>query len=150
MNLGDRIRSAREAAGLSQGQLAEKVNVATRTIWNWERGGASPRSKLGALERALGVQLRGQLDDSRDAPRLPDATDAQLVVEFSGRLAGRDARIRALATQVDELRGLLNGTSGATLPERWAARRRENPDEEPKPDDEGRNEDREHDDGETP
>lgn len=51
----DRIRCARETAGLSKVQLAEALNVTTRTIANYEEDGA-PSSKGHALAEVLGVR----------------------------------------------------------------------------------------------
>lgn len=38
VTIGNRIRAAREAAGLTQGELAEKVGVATNSICRYELG----------------------------------------------------------------------------------------------------------------
>lgn len=51
----DRIRCARETAGLSKVQLAESLGVTTRTIANYEEDGA-PSSKGYALAEVLGVR----------------------------------------------------------------------------------------------
>lgn len=40
--LGDRIRDARKAAGLTQRQLAEKIKVSNTSISNWEKGVSRP------------------------------------------------------------------------------------------------------------
>lgn len=39
---GERIRAARKAAGLTQKQLAEKLNVKNTTISNWEKNLSRP------------------------------------------------------------------------------------------------------------
>lgn len=58
MTIGDRIKEAREAAGLSQQQLADAVAKGVRQRVNeWERGVRTPRRD--ALERiaeVLGVK----------------------------------------------------------------------------------------------
>jgi transcriptional regulator with XRE-family HTH domain len=61
-DLGLRIRRAREAKRLrgqpwTQEHLAELLGVSVRSIGRWEREGAVPRSSIGALEQALGVDL---------------------------------------------------------------------------------------------
>ncbi|WP_435109425.1 helix-turn-helix transcriptional regulator [Nocardiopsis synnemataformans] len=53
MTLGDRIRTARQRARLTQEQLAARVGVGRRTIDNWENGRTSPKN-LVSLEEALG------------------------------------------------------------------------------------------------
>ena len=43
MEPGEKIRSAREARGWSQADLAEKVSCDTKTIGRWESGDSIPR-----------------------------------------------------------------------------------------------------------
>lgn len=38
--LSDNIKAAREAKGLSQEELAVKLNVVRQTVSKWERGGS--------------------------------------------------------------------------------------------------------------
>lgn len=40
--LGDKIRDARKAAGLTQRQLAERIKVSNTSISNWEKGVSNP------------------------------------------------------------------------------------------------------------
>ena len=40
MTIGERIREARTAKGLTQEQLAEKLAVSGRTVSRWETGGS--------------------------------------------------------------------------------------------------------------
>jgi DNA-binding XRE family transcriptional regulator len=107
VSLGDRIRSAREAAGKSREELAELVGVSVKTIGNWETDRVTPKSKLGALERVLGVQLRGA--DARQGVYLDEASDAQLVANLAGRLAERSNEVRELRAELQVLRAQLNG-----------------------------------------
>ncbi|GAA0897949.1 helix-turn-helix transcriptional regulator [Pseudonocardia zijingensis] len=112
VSLGDRIRSAREAAGKSREELADQVGVSVKTIGNWETDRVTPKSKLGALERVLGVQLRGTR--GRQGVDLDDASDAQVLSNIAGRLAERDVmrdRIRELTAEVQALRAQLSSIS---------------------------------------
>jgi transcriptional regulator with XRE-family HTH domain len=53
----ERLRAAREAAGLNQRELAERIGKPTNAIAKWEGGFRSPYAgNLGALAAALGVQ----------------------------------------------------------------------------------------------
>jgi transcriptional regulator with XRE-family HTH domain len=85
-HIGLRVRAARQRLGLTQEQLAEKVDKAVETISNIERGhahtGLETLEKLGA---ALGVPLRDffeEFEEQRGVPperleleyRLRDAT----------------------------------------------------------------------------
>lgn len=63
---GKRIRIARDAHGWTQAQLAELLKVSAGSVKNWERG-IPPRSKLGALEDLLEVDLEtGSVRPPRD------------------------------------------------------------------------------------
>ncbi len=58
MSFGAQLRSAREAAGLSQQELAEKASIAIDSIQNWEQGRTRPRlPALAKLAQTLGVSL---------------------------------------------------------------------------------------------
>lgn len=47
MKVGEKIKELREEAGLTQGQLAERVGVKRNTIWRWENEQAnlSPKNR---------------------------------------------------------------------------------------------------------
>lgn len=78
--LGDRITGAREAAGLSQTELARRLGVKLTTIRAWEDDQAEPRAnKLQMLAGLLGVSIMWLLTgrgDGLDSPEphqaLPD------------------------------------------------------------------------------
>lgn len=78
--LGDRITGAREAAGLSQTELARRLGVRLATIRAWEDDQADPRAnKLQMLAGLLGVSIMWLLTgkgDGLDSPAqnapLPD------------------------------------------------------------------------------
>lgn len=54
--VGRRIREAREAAGLTQGELAAMLNTRQGTLSSWERGGVDHKlDSLTAIAKALGV-----------------------------------------------------------------------------------------------
>jgi len=58
MNIAEEIKSAREAAGLTQLQLAERLGMSRDGVARWEAGQRAP--VLGDLERiaeALGLQV---------------------------------------------------------------------------------------------
>lgn len=116
--LGDRIRSAREAINLSQEELADRVGVSARTVGNWERGDTDPRKAIGKIERELGIILRGK-PTGRDLPRIDQASPTQLIAQLADHIATRDARIHELEAQLDALSG------GTLLRPRFAARSRD-------------------------
>jgi transcriptional regulator with XRE-family HTH domain len=99
-DLGERIRSAREAHGWTQDQLAEAVGVVKRTVGNWERG-RPPKQHIGAIEHALNTRLRGTpTDPTDDGPTVRQAEDAELLAEFASRLAASRRRVRELEQQL--------------------------------------------------
>ncbi len=58
MNPGQRIRQAREKAGLSQTQLANLVGVTQGAVYQWEIDATRPKSSsLGRLAAVLGIDL---------------------------------------------------------------------------------------------
>ncbi|WP_298675777.1 helix-turn-helix transcriptional regulator [uncultured Lentibacter sp.] len=62
---GDRVAGAREAAGMSQKQLAKRLGVKIVTLRNWENDMAEPRAnKLSMLAGLLNVSMMWLLDGS--------------------------------------------------------------------------------------
>lgn len=56
--LQDRIRKAREHAGLKQEELAAQLSVTRHTLGRWEKGdNEPPTKKLEALAKVTGVPL---------------------------------------------------------------------------------------------
>ncbi|XKK40382.1 helix-turn-helix domain-containing protein [Nocardiopsis sp. ARC36] len=85
MSLGDRIRTARQRARLTQEQLAERVGVGRRTIDNWENGRTLPKNVV-ALEDVLG-SLAGEAS-------APTEESAQASTPEGGRFATEERRSR--------------------------------------------------------
>lgn len=54
--IGDRIKSARLAKGMSGDDLARAIGASRQTVSNWERGVYTPsRDNIFALSDALGI-----------------------------------------------------------------------------------------------
>jgi transcriptional regulator with XRE-family HTH domain len=50
------LRELREAAGLTQLELANQLSVTPGTVYNWERGRGEPRARqVPQLAQALGI-----------------------------------------------------------------------------------------------
>lgn len=62
-NLGPRIKELREAMGLSQVDIADRMNVSDRTVSAWENGTRNPKDIIG-LADALGVDVSTLLNRS--------------------------------------------------------------------------------------
>lgn len=57
-HIAEKIRELRQAAGLSQEDLAKRMRVATNTVSRWETGTYKPGiEELDALARALGTSI---------------------------------------------------------------------------------------------
>jgi len=115
---GDRMTGAREAAGLSQTELAKRLGVKIKTIRAWENDQSEPRAnKLQMLAGMLGVSIMWMLTgegEGLDGPEQPAALPddlAALLVELrrmkveQSRMAERMGRLEkrlrlALADQV--------------------------------------------------
>lgn len=62
LDIGTRIRKRRQELGLTQQQLADRLEVAESSVVSWETGRHYPKRKLGALEAVLGVNLTARQD----------------------------------------------------------------------------------------
>ncbi|RUS33879.1 multi protein bridging factor 1-domain-containing protein [Jimgerdemannia flammicorona] len=61
MSVGRAIQQGRQALGLTQKDLAQKINEKPQVVNEYEAGRAIPNQQiLGKLERALGIKLRGK------------------------------------------------------------------------------------------
>lgn len=64
MPLGERIKLARQAAGISQEELAEKIGTKQTQVWRWESNRAEPRiSFLKKIAEVTGVPLLTIIND---------------------------------------------------------------------------------------
>jgi len=62
--VGKTIQTARQAASLTQKDLAQKINEKPSVLQDYESGKAVPNQNvLQKLERVLGVKLRGKAED---------------------------------------------------------------------------------------
>lgn len=90
MDFSDKIRDAREAAGLKQHELAKKIGVSQRTIASYECEGARARPKtLRKLAAALGVSVTYLSDDECTNPLADIEKDGY--VEAANKMYGTPA-----------------------------------------------------------
>ena len=101
---GDRLAGAREAAGLTQEDLAQRLGVRLTTLQNWEEDLAEPRgNRLQMLAGMLNVSLTWLLTAEGDGLAAPDSAPAPLSVGAEAALAELQ-RLRAGAIALaDEL-----------------------------------------------
>lgn len=89
--LGEKIASLRRSRGLTQAELAEKLNFTHQAVSNWERGVSEPdTSTLIRLSGYFGVTVDELLgtEDGQPAEPVPPARDA---VRISPARARNDA-----------------------------------------------------------
>ena len=84
VRLGTRIRAVREAAGLSQQAVADRICAAAPTISRFESGDVMPTvTTLVALGKVLGVPASVFLDfASPVSPSAADAEETSLLEQF--------------------------------------------------------------------
>jgi transcriptional regulator with XRE-family HTH domain len=75
--LGDSIRAAREAVGMSQAELARRAGVSVVTVWRWETGAMSPSIAHAQVLATIGVPFEW-LDASKAPSPLGDAATRAL------------------------------------------------------------------------
>lgn len=100
---GDRLAGARDAAGLSQEDLAQRLGVRLTTLQNWEDDLAEPRgNRLQMLAGMLNVSLSWLLTAEGDGLDAPDTAPQPLSPAIEVALADlRLLRSRALALAND-------------------------------------------------
>ena len=85
---GDRLIGARDAAGLTQEELAQRLGVRLTTVQAWEDDMAEPRgNRLQMLAGMLNVSLTWLLTAEGDGLDAPDAAPIQLGAEAEAALA---------------------------------------------------------------
>lgn len=94
MTLGEKIRAARKAKGMTQKELAAKIKAAHNSISNWENDQNNPDpNTIQHLCWALDVQPNYFLGDDEDSPS-PDTVDfddfTYAMHGFSGELTGEN------------------------------------------------------------
>lgn len=115
---GDRLAAARDAAGITQKELAKRVGVKHGTLRNWEDDIAEPRAnRLSMLSGILGVSLSWLLsgegdgiDPPSDATEMPDDVSA-ILAEI--RTVRTDAR--RVAERLGVLEKRLRGAIGRMM-----------------------------------
>jgi transcriptional regulator with XRE-family HTH domain len=106
-SMGERIRAAREAAGLSQDQLAELTGMSKTTVSNWERGVMNPRVRE---LPDLRLHLKTSIDYlvCGDAPGTParlyaaEPTETYQVSDAQSESAQRRNQLMAIFVQLTD------------------------------------------------
>jgi transcriptional regulator with XRE-family HTH domain len=104
---GAEIKEARERRQMTQQDLAELVGVSLRTVGSWERGESVPRSRMGALHAALGMNWE---DEKFNKDELGARIREQLA------LNGWSVAEAARRSESIDLRTMHNWVSGTNRP----------------------------------
>lgn len=85
MEFGDKLRSLRTKAGLTQLDIAEKLDVSAAAIGAWENGRAKPRlTKLGQLAELLGTSAADLMGEDAAEAAISGAQYVTLPVLVAG------------------------------------------------------------------
>ena len=100
---GERLRNAREASGMSQKKMANRIGVKPATVEKWETGKMDPRAnRLQMLASLLNVPLLWLIAGSQNVPDpTSDITNQEMMLQ---KIADLDSKIGLLKSDLDELR----------------------------------------------
>lgn len=110
MRLPERIKTARQAAGLSQQALADLLDKTQSAISQWEQGTTVPEFDAALpLARALGVTLDWLFGaDDSDLVNMSDALFKRTGMQVISQLSGALTNSRISSVQLQLLAGLIN------------------------------------------
>lgn len=78
MKLSEKIVQLRKSQGLSQEELAERLNLSRQAVSRWESGTAQPDAgNLWQLSRLFGVTADYLLDEEQESPQVPATAPAK-------------------------------------------------------------------------
>ncbi|MDX8347680.1 helix-turn-helix transcriptional regulator [Cognatiyoonia sp. IB215446] len=103
---GDRLAGAREAAGLTQKELAAKLGVKPVVITGWEDDIKEPRAnRLQIVAGILGVSLSWLLTGEGDGPEAPgeDGSVAADLLDLLAEIRGLRAQIAQSGEKLGQL-----------------------------------------------
>ncbi|MCA0206692.1 MAG: helix-turn-helix domain-containing protein [Proteobacteria bacterium] len=105
--LGDRLAAGREAAEMTQAQLAQRLGVRAKTLRDWENDVSEPRAnRLQMLAALLGVSLRwlltGEGSDVTPPEEEPRTTDPALKAAL-GEVRSLRAELLAMGERMGRL-----------------------------------------------
>lgn len=111
---GDRVAAAREAAGMTQGQLARRLGVRAATMRAWENDLSEPRAnRLSMMAGLLNVSMMWLINGQGEGLDAPEETGAlaasslELLTELRDMRADMIARAEQLGRLEKKLRAAL-------------------------------------------
>ncbi len=111
---GDRVAAAREAAGMTQGQLARRLGVRAATMRAWENDLSEPRAnRLSMMAGLLNVSMMWLINGQGEGLDAPEetgtlaASSLELLTELRDMRADMIARAEQLGRLEKKLRAAL-------------------------------------------
>lgn len=87
MDFNNRLYQLRKQKGLSQEELANRLNVSRQTVSKWEVGDSTPdMEKLIAISDLFDVSLDKLVMGKEDEPQNPTATKSELVTVLNEKV----------------------------------------------------------------
>ena len=106
MKFGRFIRESRQAKGMTQKQLAEKIHVSDKAVSKWENGVGFPDIKiLEPLAKSLGVNLLELMQSERNEEPEIDRQEAEQIVAQTISQSGQEDEWRRRMWKVKVLLG---------------------------------------------
>jgi transcriptional regulator with XRE-family HTH domain len=102
---GERLKNAREASGMSQETMANRLGVKLSTAEKWESGKLDPRAnRLQLVASMLNVPLVWLLSGSQNAPiPMAGASNREMMLQ---KIVALSDRVGVMQYELDELRVL--------------------------------------------
>ena len=96
MEFNNRLYSLRKQKGLSQEELANRINVSRQTVSKWEIGDSTPdMEKLAALSDLFGVSLDELVLEKGTVESSPLSKKAEIIDELEEKLLTEDNKKKA-------------------------------------------------------
>ncbi|MEE0913680.1 MAG: helix-turn-helix transcriptional regulator [Ruminococcus sp.] len=87
MDFNNRLYQLRKQKGLSQEELANRLNVSRQTVSKWEVGDSTPdMEKLIAISDLFDVSLDKLVMGKEDEPQIPTTTKSELVTVLNEKV----------------------------------------------------------------
>ncbi|MEY8837895.1 multiprotein-bridging factor 1 family protein [Cribrihabitans sp. XS_ASV171] len=101
---GDRVAGAREAAGMTQAQMARRLGVKKSTVVGWEDDVSEPRAnKLSMMAGLLNVSIMWLLTGEGAGAEPPDSEEAPDLAVVVAELRGIRTEMRAASDRAARL-----------------------------------------------